>query len=364
MKKEKVLIECHSLLGDLVLMTPMIKELRRKKPDILIDVAIASAAEKELLSMMGENIINNYYFFRPDRMSKIEILKLIMTLRKNHYDYGIVSVNENEKLGSLFLKLVGCKKQIGERAEIKHSFLQYNCEIDNANIKHRVERNTNLLVGLGVEPEINGITLCIESDLKKRMIEQIGIENQLVVGICLGTGDFVWKDKKRGSITYNCKKWGYNNFLQLTSILSKQYKVIWIGGKKEKEELEKEKIDVLKEPAYSAVNMIGKTSIKESLALLDCCDVVVGGDTGMMHCAAALGKNTLCIIGGTDPEKIKPYSVNSEMVFLNLPCSPCYETVKAVFCENKDCLNKITVNMVYLKIVEILNKVGANDEKK
>lgn len=350
MKQKRVLIECHSLLGDLVLMIPMIKELKKNRPDLIIDMVIASKTEECILALTG--VIDKCYIFQPSKMSIIEIVRLIMILRRNHYEYGFVSVSENPKLGAVFLKAAGCKYQIGESS--KSRFLNYNCAVKNDNYVHRVERNINLLCSLDIKPVFSTHTLVVPDGIREWAEKTVSYENCIkIVTLCLGTGDFIWKGKK-GKVSYNCKQWGYENFFNLTIyLLDGGYKVIWVGGQKEQEEINIIQNMLLK-THQNFFQMVGRTNILETLGLLDVSDLVIGADTGLMHCAAALKKRTLCIIGSTDPAKIRPYSEQAEIVHLNLSCSPCYGTEQAVYCENRRCLNQISVDMVAFHAQKIL----------
>lgn len=350
MKQTRVLIECHSLLGDLVLMTPMILALKENRPEFLIDIAVGSEAEINILRRMG-NVINEYYIFNPLGMNKKEILELMVKLRKNHYDYGVVSVSENSIWGALFLKAVGCKYQIGETSG--NRFIDYNYPIREKECLHRVERNLRLLYKFDIKSGIRSNTLFIENELKQLARNRVNQRNgERIISICLGTGNFIWKEKKRKRIAYNCKKWGYDRFFQLTKrLLDSGYKVIWIGGNKEKKELPDYYYEF---ESVSLINLIGKTTIEEAIGILSISDLVIGADTGLMHCAAAMNIKTLCLIGATDPKKIRPYSSRAEMIYLNLSCSPCYGTKEAVYCKDRKCLKNISVDMVYTRAEGIL----------
>lgn len=65
-------------------------------------------------------------------------------------------------------------------------------------------------------------------------------------------------------------------------------------------------------------------SIAEALALLARCDLVVGGDTGLVHCARGLGRPTLMLFGPTDPGRhlIGP---RERAMTLDLECQPCHD---------------------------------------
>lgn len=69
-------------------------------------------------------------------------------------------------------------------------------------------------------------------------------------------------------------------------------------------------------------------------ALIRQCRLFLGGDTGPLHLAHALGAKVLCLIGPTDPRRNGPYGAPERVVFGELPCSYCYKR----FGEPKACL--------------------------
>lgn len=69
-------------------------------------------------------------------------------------------------------------------------------------------------------------------------------------------------------------------------------------------------------------------------AMIRHCRLFLGGDTGPLHLAHALGAPVLCLIGPTDPRRNGPYASPGQVVFGELPCSYCYKR----FDEAKACL--------------------------
>jgi lipopolysaccharide heptosyltransferase II len=65
-------------------------------------------------------------------------------------------------------------------------------------------------------------------------------------------------------------------------------------------------------------------SISEALALLARCDAVVGGDTGLVHCARALGRPTVMLFGPTDPGR-HVLAEGDRVARVELECSPCHD---------------------------------------
>jgi heptosyltransferase-1 len=64
--------------------------------------------------------------------------------------------------------------------------------------------------------------------------------------------------------------------------------------------------------------------------------LVLGGDSGPVHLAHALGAPVLMMMGPTDPERTGPYGAPERALFRPLPCSFChrrFDTAKACLLE-------------------------------
>lgn len=64
-------------------------------------------------------------------------------------------------------------------------------------------------------------------------------------------------------------------------------------------------------------------------ALLRRCRLLLGGDTGPLHLAHALGTPVLCLMGPTDPRRNGPYQALERVLWRQLPCSFCHKRYDA-----------------------------------
>ena len=74
-------------------------------------------------------------------------------------------------------------------------------------------------------------------------------------------------------------------------------------------------------------NLAGKTSLRQLMALLKLCRVVLTNDTGPMHVAAALGTPVVVPFGSTSPELTGPGlpgDTRHRLLRATAPCSPCF----------------------------------------
>jgi heptosyltransferase II len=104
----------------------------------------------------------------------------------------------------------------------------------------------------------------------------------------------------------------------------------------------------------SAINLAGQTSLRELMALLQLCRVLLTNDTGPMHVAAALGTPVVVPFGSTSPELTGPGSpgdVRHRLLKSDAPCSPCFLRECPI---DFRCLNGISVERVVAAVLQII----------
>lgn len=90
-------------------------------------------------------------------------------------------------------------------------------------------------------------------------------------------------------------------------------------------------------------------------AILTRCDVVVSGDTGVLHLAAALGRPTVGIFGPTDPTRNGPFGNRSIVLHHEIACWPCYKRK----CKYLGCITNISP----YKVAEAIVALAAQDRE-
>jgi len=91
------------------------------------------------------------------------------------------------------------------------------------------------------------------------------------------------------------------------------------------------------------VTNIETPNLRDALAILSLSSFFVGGEGGMHHASAALGKRAVVIFGGVSSPNSTGYD-NHISLYIEHPESPCGRTYKCDHC--LECMDKITVQDV------------------
>lgn len=117
------------------------------------------------------------------------------------------------------------------------------------------------------------------------------------------SGPFVLMNAGAG---WASKRWSPAHFATLSEMLSaKGIASVLIGGKAAADIEAAEQ--VMSECPVPVINLLGKTSVRELVALVSLCNAHVGGDTGSSHVAAALGVPAIGLYSITKPARSCPY---------------------------------------------------------
>ena len=341
---KKILVGCHHGIGDVVMILPVLERLHHSFINAQIDVFIGNQAEKELFRLLGYGC--RCYSFNVKEESGFALLSLIKKMRRERYDLAIDLGWSPRRYDVWLFHLAGCKKIIsgGNTGRFGKRYIGFE---DKRN-EHRVVRNMQCLTALGIPAQpirfpVLNIPEQVSACMKRKFLSSC--EGKQMVGICVGTGDFFYR-KGLKKHRYDAKQWGYEKFCGLAGELARSgTQIILFGGEKEKRELAGRSITF----AADAINTIGTTSMTETMALLNACDLVIGGDTGLLHCAAALNKKILAVFGPTDPNIIGPVTPLCRVIQKQQDCIPCYRlsaTRETIECRRRLCLEEISVREV------------------
>jgi len=178
-----------------------------------------------------------------------------------------------------------------------------------------------------------------------RRLEQAGIsKSDLVVGV------------NPGSTYGGAKRWLPERFAESTDRVSrrlsesegKAVSVVILGAKGE-EQLGREIAARLS--TRSAV-LSGMTTIRELMAALKRCSLLLTNDTGPMHIAAAFQVPVVAVFGPTDWRTTSPYGENHALVRQPVDCAPCLQRECPI---DHRCMTRISVDQVVEAMVKLID---------
>ena len=164
----------------------------------------------------------------------------------------------------------------------------------------------------------------------KAHLESLGLDfSRPIIGLNTGAGE-----------RWPLKQWREDGYVELVDRLSRRSdaQFLLLGGPSEAARNERLK-------AQSQVRLFDPgcdNPLRHFAGFLDCCDVVVSGDTLAMHLSLALGKRTVVVFGPTSAAEIELYGLG-EKVVPDMTCLSCYKT-SCDFVPN--CMDLISTTMV------------------
>ena len=121
--------------------------------------------------------------------------------------------------------------------------------------------------------------------------------------------------------TWPTKCWPAERYAALGDALAGQHgcRIVLIGARREQETLTQIATAMSAPAAVSA----GLLSFREAAALIAQSSLLVSGDTGPMHVAAAVGAPQVALFGATSPLWYGPRSPHAVSLLHEVPCGPC-----------------------------------------
>lgn len=342
-KQLNILVEIMHGLGDTVCALALLKGVRYLYPDAKLTVLCKMNS--------GRDIVESSYI-SIDKIIVLDVykniyttFKTIMNLRKQNFDIGISAGITPVKKSQLFMKLCGVKQHIGFQASGTNKY-DYDMHFVEANVK---------TLGLEFNDELRP-QLYVDTDSDKSICHYFDSLDQSrpIIGLCIGNADPSFTNRWLRVGRVFPKAWGITKMHNLLDLLIKDgNQIVLIGGAQEILLLE-ELTEFLKLP--HVINLVGKCSIKQSMAAIKRCTCSIGIDTGMQHIAGALSVPTISIFGPTNPKYIGAFSDCSYFVEYETDCKYCFGTNQYLHCNHRRCLTEITPQQVMDTVHQVLKK--------
>jgi ADP-heptose:LPS heptosyltransferase len=148
---------------------------------------------------------------------------------------------------------------------------------------------------------------------------------------------------------WDAKRWGALNFARLNDALIRRYQVrtLLTWGPGEEPLVQR----VVQAMAYTPA-IAPATTLMQLAALVSRCTVFVGGDTGPLHLAAAVGTPTVALFGPSNPRRNGPYGKRHIVLHRQPRCDTCDQRT----CGHGGSLPAIEVETVVRAVGKLLEK--------
>lgn len=329
-------------IGDLIVITPTIRAVKKAYPEAKItvmtqtsmrDVLTENPNVDEVMSYTNEEI--NHKFNR------------IANTLKNKYDLAII-LHPGIEIGSyrmskLLLKAripfrIGCTK-VGI-LEGKGYFLNRETK-PTFKLKHKIEDNLDVIKTIGIQSEDRTLELHTtnESDeyIKDLLKTNSVSENAFIAVI-------------HAAPQHKTHRWIDERFAKIADQLIEKYnaKIVFTGNVKDFIT----NADIIQAMKYEALNLAGQTNIKQFFSLIKRANFVISVDTSAMHAAAAFNKPTISLFGAGDPNIWRPYSEKALYIIKDKEaCTSCMKHKCGI---EMECMKAIKTEEVMKKIEELL----------
>jgi heptosyltransferase I len=370
-----ILIVKLSAIGDVIHTLPSLAMLRRCWSDATISWVVEEAAadllcdhpdldrlivsrRKKWLAELKRGMIA-----KPFR----EMGAFLAELRGQKYD--IVIDFHGLLKSAVIVLLSGGKRKLGYKSMQEGSGLFYNEKIPEDMTKHAVERYLDFVRYLAKKerrdcPDETPTFRIVIGEKEEKSIDALLVENAGDFFLGRDHGDSAGANNGDNSRNernemppfiavspvafWPTKLWEDEKFARLCDRIRGELQtgVVLTGDNAER--LGK----IEKRMKTKALNLGGKTSLRELGALYRRAALLVTTDSGPMHLAAAVGTPVVALFGPTDPSRTGPYGPNHRVIRKELPCSPCFRKQ----CADPRCMTEISVEEVFSAVQSTLKK--------
>jgi heptosyltransferase-3 len=341
----KILFIRRDNIGDLICTTPAIHAVSEKFPDARIGVLVNTYNADAVMNNPDIDEIFAYTKAKhaPER-NRLSVwrenFRMIQRIRREKYDVAIGCGSYSPRLARYTL-LTGARTRIGYLPGDGKKSHGYNAPVfEPGRPVHEVEKVFHMLSALdikGIPPPLQVFPLEGEMQKVRDFLIAAGIrrEKPLIV--------FHISSRRPEN------RWPVDKFIELARrILNRQEAEIMLlwspGGERNVYHPgDDEKAAFIMSSVQPAVAYKTGT-LRELIAALSVCDLVVCGDGGAMHIAVALGKQVVTIWGSTDPVRWRPWGVKHILLqdksrkAENISAESVCEGLERLLGEDADCV--------------------------
>jgi heptosyltransferase-2 len=347
LKPEKILIRSTNWIGDAIMTTPAVRTIRRNFPEARIAI-LAYPWVADVFRASPD--VDEVLLFNRDTEHRNGLGLWRLARQLAHRDFDLAILLQNAFKAALLAWLARIPVRAGYSRDGRRPLLTNPVTIrPEIKEQHQVYYYQDLCRQLGLEcgPDELFLRVAPETDKWARAF-LADFQGRPVIGI------------NPGAAYGPAKCWPVERYGALAARLSREFNAVLpvFGTAADNRTAEA----IRRFAPEHVIDLAGRTSLAEAMALIGLCDGFVTNDSGLMHVAAASRTPLVAIFGSTDPVATGPFSERAIVVRKELDCQPCLRPrCRADF----RCMTDITVEDVLAAVRELLaQKGGRNDDKR
>jgi lipopolysaccharide heptosyltransferase II len=338
-----ILLTRLRFIGDVVLTTPAVENVRRAYPN----AHVAYLADRTALPLLAHNPhINELIGYDLSRPSLLEQARVGALLRKKKFDL-VIDFFGNPR-SALVCRLSGAQTRVGPERKGRGSL--YTVQVrDDGVPKPAVDYHNATIAAAGI-PVVTRTTHLYLTERER--VDARRFLHPAAFG----------PDKPRPMValhvgaSWPAKRWLPERFAQLADRMHEELgaDVILIAGLKDQEAAE-----TCRKSAKSNPLMIPPLPLRQTAAVIASCKAFVGNDAGPMHISAALGVPTVGIFGPGEENVWFPYdpAAGHHALRKDVPCHPCHlDFCNKAGAEYMQCMTLLTTDEVFDVVRGILSR--------
>ena len=314
----KILLLRVERIGDLLMAVPAIKALRARAPDAEIHLVVGSWNEKLARLIPGvtriETLDPAWLARDTPAATALELIRRATNWRATGFD---VAVNfEPDIRTNGLLALSGAPRRVGFHSGGGGAFLTNALPYDTtAHTATNALRLVDTMLpghpGPGADEAIlEPAGLQVPDAARQEVAARLAHAGPVVIGINPSGGR-------------RLKQWVPERFAQVATRLARtHHAAVALFGGPEDRPLAAAVMAAMPEDVR-VVDVAGQLDLVGLAALCERLTLLITGDTGPMHLAAAVGTPIVAIFGPSDPKRYAPLVRRARVVRAELWCSPC-----------------------------------------
>ena len=335
---KNILVRGPNWLGDAVMCEPALRGLRTLFPDAQIAL-VGTPAVADVFA--GHPAVTRVLTYDTKGRHAGLSGKWVLAgqLRRQGFDLAVLFQNAFEAAFLTFL--AGVPRRYGYATDGRSLLLSDPVAVpERRTLVHQVRYYWDLLKPLGLTGDPLAPELVVFPEEERAMAGRFAqgglIASDVVVGI------------NPGSTYGEAKRWLPERFAEATERLcltireshGQQVSVVIFGAKGE-ERLGRE---IAARLSSRSLVLSGVTTIRELMAAVKRCEVLLTNDTGPMHIASAFQVPVVAIFGPTDWRTTSPFGDAHTIVRQPVDCAPCLLRECPI---DHRCMTRVTVDQVY-----------------